>query len=169
MTLTFTLKDGVKFQNGKEFTSADVKYTFDEMFKSNGSKSNAFFDTVDKQKVPHIKSIETPDPKTVIIRVGSPALANQLLSNLVAIPIIPEGSIGQQKEQPLGSGPYKFVKFDDSQNTVEFEVNPEYWEGAPKVAKVRVKTVTEANSLQAELQTGGVDIAPLPSNLPPER
>lgn len=168
MTLTFTLQDGVKFHNGKEFTSADVKYTFDEMFKSNGFKSNAFFDTVDKQKVPHITSLETPDPKTVVFKVGRPALANQLLSNLVAIPIIPEGSIGQQKEQPLGSGPYKFVKFDQSQNTVEFQANPDYWEGAPKVPKIRVKTVTDASSLQAELQTGSVDVAPLPTNLPPD-
>lgn len=168
MTLTFTLQDGVKFHNGKEFTSADVKYTIDEMFKSGGFKANAFVDTVDKQKIPHIKSLETPDAKTVIFRVGRPALANQLLSNLVAVPIIPEGSIGQQKEQPLGSGPYKFVKFDQSQNTVEFEANPDYWEGAPKVRKLRVKTVTDASSLQAELQTGSVDVAPLPTNLPPD-
>jgi peptide/nickel transport system substrate-binding protein len=168
MTLTFILQDGVKFHNGKEFTSADVKYTFDEMFKSNGTKSKAFFETVEKQIVPHIKSLETPDAKTVVFKVGSAALANQLLSNLVAIPIIPEGTVGQQKESPVGSGPYKFVKFDQSQNTVEFTVNNEYWEGAPKVQKVRVKTVQEASSLQAELQTGSVDIAPLPTNLPPD-
>lgn len=168
MTLTFVLKSGVKFHNGKEFTSADVKYTFDEMFKSNGFKSNAFFDTVGGQKVPHIKSLQTPDAKTVVIAVGRPALANQLLSNLVAIPIIPEGTAAQQKDQPVGSGPYKFVKFDQAQNIVDFEANTLYWEGAPKVPKLRVKTVPDANSLQAELQTGGVDIAPLPTNLAPD-
>ena len=86
-----------------------------------------------------------------------PALKNQLLSNLVTIPIIPEGSIGQQKDQPVGSGPFKFVNFDQSQNTVELAANAEYWEGAPKVQKLRLKTVTDANCLQAELQTGGVD------------
>ena len=31
-TVTFTLRDGVKFQNGKDLTSADVKYTFDKLF-----------------------------------------------------------------------------------------------------------------------------------------
>jgi peptide/nickel transport system substrate-binding protein len=198
-TVTFTLQDNVKFHNGKEFTSADVKYTFDEMFKSNGYKAGAFFDTeVDKsatpaataaansnvaananvsekpagevktKRVPQIVSIETPDPKTVVITVARPALRHQLLSNLVAIPIIPEGTVGQQKDQPVGTGPFKFVKFDQSQNTVEFAANKDYWEGAPKVQKLRVKTVQDANSLQAELQTGGVDIAPLPSNLPPD-
>lgn len=167
-TITFTLQDNVKFHNGKEFTSADVKYTFDEMFKSNGYKSGAFFDTVDKKREPHITSLETPDPKTVVFTVGRPALKNQLLSNLVAIPIIPEGSVAQQKDSPVGSGPFKFVSFDQSQNIVEFAANPDYWEGAPKAQKIRLKTVTDASSLQAELQTGAVDIAPLPTNMPPD-
>jgi len=199
-TLTFTLQDNVKFHNGKAFTSADVKYTFDELFKANGYKAGAFFDTVpvagtqskDKpigdtaeqkassnsgnsaksapqtQRVAQITSITTPDPKTVIFTVTRPALANQLLSNLVAIGIIPEGSVDQQKDHPVGTGPYKFVSFDASQNIVELEGNSDYWEGAPNVQKLRIKTVTDANSLQAELQTGGVDIAPNPSNLPPD-
>jgi peptide/nickel transport system substrate-binding protein len=196
MTITFTLVDGVKFHNGKEFTSADVKYTFDEMFKAKSFKSGAFFDTVvvgkpdpapplqppptnanavqkpaetpQTKSVPHILSITTPDAKTVVFKVGRPALRVQLLSNLVAIPIIPEGSVGQQKESPIGSGPFKFVSFDASQSVVELAANPDYWEGPPTITKLRVKTVTDANSLQAELQTGGVDLAPNPSNLPPD-
>jgi len=192
-TVTFTLQDNVKFHNGKDFTSADVKYTFDEMFKANGYKAGAFFDTeieksaapagspaanvnaaenanteVKTKRIPHIVSIETPDPKTVVFTVATPALRHQLLSNLVAIPIIPEGSVAEQKDHPVGTGPFKFVSFDKSQNIVEFAANENYWEGAPHVKKLRVKTVQDANSLQAELQTGGVDIAPNPSNLPPD-
>ncbi len=168
MTITFVLRDNVKFHNGKDFTSADVKYTFNEMFKSNGYKSGAFFDTVDKKRIAHIISLETPDAKTAVFTVGRPALRNQLLANLVAIPIIAEGTAEQQKTQPLGSGPFKFVSFDPSQNVVEFAAHTEYWEGAPKIQKLRVKTVTDASSLQAELQTGGVDVALNPSNLPPD-
>jgi peptide/nickel transport system substrate-binding protein len=167
-TITFILRDGVKFHNGKAFTSADVKYTFDKLFESNGYKSGAFFDTVDKKRVPHIVSLETPDPKTVVFSVAKPALKNQLLSNLVAIPIIPEGTAEKQKDSPVGSGPFKFVRFDPSQNIVELESHADYWEGAPKISKLRIKTVTDASSLQAELQTGGVDIAPNPSNMPPD-
>lgn len=166
--ITFILQDNVKFHNGKDFTSADVKYTFDELFKSNGYKANAFYDTVDGQKVKHITSLETPDPKTVVFTVSRPALKNQLLSNLVAIPIIPEGTVENQENQPIGSGAFKYVNFDKGQNIVELEANPNYWEGAPKVQKIRVKTVPDANSLQAELQSGGVDIAPLPTNLSPD-
>lgn len=195
LTITFALRDNVKFHNGKALTSADVKYTFDELFKANGFKAKAFFDTVPLDKaeapkpaeapptnanaaskpaepktksVPHITSIATPDAKTVVFVVTRPALRNQLLSNLVAIPIIPEGSVGQQKESPVGSGPFKFVSFDVSQNIIDLAANADYWEGAPKIAKLRLKTITEAASLQAELQTGAVDIAPNPTNLPPD-
>lgn len=167
-TVTLTLRDGVKFHNGKDFTSADVKYTFDKLFDTKGYKSGAFFDTVDEKQVAHISSLTTPDPKTVVFVVGRPALKNQLLSNLVAIPIIPEGTADQQKGSPVGSGPFKFVAFDQSQNTVDFESFPQYWEGAPKFPKLRVKTVTDASAMQAELQTGSVDLAPAPSNMPPD-
>ncbi|MGH9948148.1 MAG: ABC transporter substrate-binding protein, partial [Pyrinomonadaceae bacterium] len=182
--ITFVLRDNVKFHNGQEFTSADVKYTFDELFEKKGFKSSAFVDQVPlspgevvmgpdgkpakTKPLPHILSIETPDTKTVVFNLQSPALRNQLLSNLVAIPIIAQGTSATQKTNPVGSGPFKFVSFDQSQNTVEFAANSEYWDGAPKFPKLRVKTVTDASALQAELQTGGVDIAPLPSNLPPD-
>ncbi|NOT46881.1 MAG: ABC transporter substrate-binding protein, partial [Acidobacteria bacterium] len=63
---------------------------------------------------------------------------------------------------------FKFVSFNQSQNTVDLQGFPEYWDGAPKIGKLRVKTVTDASALQAELQSGGVDMAPVPSNLPPD-
>jgi len=187
--ITFVLRENVKFHNGKPFTSADVKYTFDELFRSKGYKSFAFADTVPLEtasrppsgetapnpaaprtkQVEHITSIETPDARTVVFNIQRPALRNQLLSNLVAIPIIAEGTAAEQKAKPVGTGPFKFVGFDQSQNTVDLASNSDYWDGgAPKAAKLRVKTVTDASALQAELQTGGVDLAPVPSNLPPD-
>lgn len=202
MTVTFKLRDGVKFQNGQVMTSADVKYTFDELFKADGYKAKAFFDSVPLEKtpaptpapasgvtpiaqlnasvpakppevvktksIPHITSMTTPDAATIVFTVGRPALRNQLLANMVTIPIIPVGSIEQQKTQPLGSGPFKFVSLDTSQGIIEMQANPDYWEGAPKITKLRLKTITDATSLQAELQTGGVDLAPNPSNMPPD-
>ena len=131
LTVTFTLQDGVKFHNGKELTSADVKYTLDKLFESKGFKSAPFFDSVPDEKapadgktakmksVPQITSIEVPDAKTVVIKVTRPALKNQLLSNLVAIPIIAEGTAEQQKDSPVGTGPFKFVSYDSSQGIVD--------------------------------------------------
>lgn len=166
--ITFILRDNVKFHDGKPFTSADVKYTFDELFRTKGYKSFAFFDTVNKEPVAHITSIDTPDAKTVVFSLERPALKNQLLSNLVAIPIVSQGSSDSLKTQPIGTGPFRFAKFDQSQNTVDMDAFPDYWEGSPKVAKIRLKTVPDAGALQSELQAGGVDLAPAPSNVTPD-
>ena len=166
--ITFVLLDNVKFHNGKEFTSADVKYTFEELFKSKGFKAPAFSDTVEGTTVKHINSIETPDPKTVVFTLTRASLQNQLLSNLVAVPIIPEGTVEQQATNPIGTGAFKFVSFDSSQNIVELAANPDFFGGAPKVQKLHIKTIADANSMQAELQTGSVDLAPLPTNLAPD-
>jgi peptide/nickel transport system substrate-binding protein len=178
LKITFTLRDGVKFHNGKELTSADVKYTFDQLFASNGYKAGAFFDTVPDtdakattapananangsgkpaevktKRVPQITSIEIPDAKTIVFSIARPSLRTLFLANLVPIPIIPEGTAAQQKDSPIGTGPFKFASFDASQNVVELASNDQYWDGAPKFPKLRIKTVTDANSLQAELQS----------------
>ncbi len=166
--ITFVLRDGVKFHNGQPFTSKDVKYTFDELFNAKGFKSFAFFDTVNDQRVAHITSIDTPDPRTVIFNLISPSIKNQLLANLVAVPIVAEGTAPQLRTQPVGTGPFKFVSFDSSQNSVELAANPEYFDGAPKIQKLRVKTITDSSGLGSELQAGGVDIAPNPTNMPPD-
>lgn len=168
LTVTFTLKDNIKFHNGAALTSADVKYTFDSLLASNGSKQGSFYDaaTDGKPKASHFaEPVSAPDAKTVVFKVTRPELVNQLLSNLVTIPIIPQGTVEQQKTAPVGSGPFKFVSFDSVNNFVQLEAFPEYWEGAAKIGKLNVKTVPDPNALQNELLSGVVDIAPNPSNL----
>lgn len=164
LSVAFNLRDNVKFHNGKALTATDVKYTLDALFQANGYKAGSFFDKVDNQSEAHITSLEVPDAKTVVIRVRRPALVNQLLSNLVTIPIIPENSLEQQKTAPIGTGAFKFTRFDQVNNFVELEGFPEYFEGATQIKKLNVKTVTDANALQAELQTGRVDVVPNPRN-----
>lgn len=167
-TLTFVLQDNVKFHDGKPLTSADVKYTFDALLKSQSTKAAAFFETVNNEKKPHIVEVAAPDAKTFTIKLSRPALKNQLLSNLVAIAIIPEGTFDKQKDAPIGSGPYKFVRFDQGNNVVELEAFDGYWEGAANIKQIRVKTVADANALQAELKSGRVQLAPMTINLSPD-
>jgi peptide/nickel transport system substrate-binding protein len=166
LSYTFTLHDGVTFQDGKPLTSADVKYTIDTVLASPSGKAASFFEGSGASKQGFVTTIEAPDPKTVIIRLRTPWLG--LLSNLVAIGIVPKDSAAAQKTHPLGTGPFKFVSYDSAQQIIDLEANPNYWEGAPKIGAIRVRVIEEASALQHELQSGGVTIAPLPTNLTPD-
>lgn len=175
VTITFTLKSNVKFHNGAVLTADDVRYTFEALLAANGAKAGSFFDSnpgeadPQKRRVSHFaEPIKVVDPKTVVFKVTRPELVNQLLSNLVTIPIIQTGTIEKQKTAPAGTGPFKFVSFDSVNSFVALEAFPDYYEGAPKIAKLNVKTVPDANALQNELQSGAVDIAPNPTILSPD-
>jgi ABC-type transport system substrate-binding protein len=166
LTFTFTLRDGVKFHDGRAFSSADVKYTLDLLLRSNFAKSASFFEGTGETKQSYIKSVEAPDAKTVVVTLAKPWVG--LLSNLVAIPIIANDSYEAQKTRPLGTGPFKFINYDNSQQVCDLEAFTEYWEGAPRLQTVRVRVIADMNALQAELQSGRVDIAPMPTSLSPD-
>ncbi len=173
LTYTFTLRDNVKFHNGNTLTSADVKYTFDKLFQSEGAKGASFFETIDKKKTPIITGIETPDDKTVLIKISRPELKNQLIPNLVPIAIIPKDApVGEGSDAatnpPPGTGSYKFKNFDTAQNVVVLDAFEEAWEGAPNIKNIQVKILADSAALQAELRAGNVDLAPAATNLSPE-
>jgi peptide/nickel transport system substrate-binding protein len=166
LTYTFTLQDGVKFHDGRALSSADVKYTLDLLFSSNFAKSASFYEGEGQNKHSYIKSVEAPDARTIVVTLIKPWIG--LLSNLVPVPIIPRDSYESQKEHPLGSGPFKFIRYDNAQQVCDLEAFPDYWEGAPKLQNVRVRVISDMNALQAELQSGRVDIAPMPTSLSPD-
>ena len=166
LTYTFALRDGVKFHDGRVLSSADAKYTLDLLFSSNFAKSASFFEGTGDQKRSYIKSVEAPDQHTVVVTLTKSWVG--LLSNLVPIPIIPKDSYESQKTHPLGTGPFKFVNYDNTQQVCDLEAFPEYWDGPPKLQQIRVRVIADMNALQAELQSGRVDIAPLPTSLSPD-
>jgi len=165
-TFTFTLHDGVKFHDGRILTSADVKYTLDLLFSSSFAKSASFYEGTGTDKHSYIKSVETPDSKTVVVTLIKPWVG--LLSNLVPVAIIPKDSYESEKEHPLGTGPFKFVRYDNAQQVVDVEAFSEYWDGPSKIPTVRVRVISDMNALQAELRAGRVDIAPMPTSLSPD-
>ncbi len=172
LSFTFALRDGVTFHDGRPFTSADAKYTIDILLASDFGKSASFFApstnaAAKSAKGPsYVSSVEASDPHTLIIRLT--AEWTGLLSNLVAIPMIPKDSYESQKTHPLGTGPFKFKSYDSSQQVVEVEANPNYWDGPPGIPALRVRVISDMNALQAELRAGRVDMAPLPTSLSPD-
>jgi ABC-type transport system substrate-binding protein len=166
LVYTFRLRDGVKFHNGKAFTSADARYTLDTLLASDSRKANDFFEGSGAERKSIVKAVETPDPRTLVVRLSKPS--NKFLSNLVPVGMMPQGyTTDQQKQNPVGTGAFKFARYDESQQVVDLTANEDYWGGAPAVKNLRVRTILDANTLQAELRSGGVDLAQV-ANLQPD-
>lgn len=166
LSFTFTLRDGVTFHDGRSFTSADAKYTLDTVLASTFAKAASFFEGSGASKKAYISSVEAPDAHTLVIRLNRQWTG--LLPNLVPIAIIPKDSYESQKTHPVGTGPFKFKVYDPSQQVVDMEANTIYWDGPPNIPALRVRVISDSNALQAELRSGRVDIAPLPTSLSPD-
>lgn len=175
LSFLFTLRDGVTFHDGRPFTSVDAKYTLDTVLASTFAKASSFFEGSGPNKTAYIKSVEASDAHTLIIRLNKQWTG--LLPNLVPIAIIPKGTyepdlkIGKLPEQaihPLGTGPFRFKSYDQVQQVLDLEANQNYWDGPPTIPFVRVRAISESNTMQAELQSGRVDIAPLATSLSPD-
>jgi peptide/nickel transport system substrate-binding protein len=147
-TFTFYLRPGVRFHNNSPLSALDVKYTFETMLALDISDKKAeFIDT--------LSSIEVKDPLTVIFHCNDPfpGFANAI----IPVGIIPEGTSAQQAKRPVGTGPFKFESSDEQEVTLT--ANQDYFDGAPAIAKLRVKIIPDNSTRESELRKGSVDLA----------
>ena len=156
LTITFTLQENVKFHNGKDLTSADAKYTLDALFQSGGYKAASFYDTVDgaenqaahyrnrnarRQNAGAESSPSGLDQSDAFESRDDSDYSRRQHSN--------NRKLRQSERARLNSSASTRRTISSRSKPI-----PNYWEGAPKIQKVIVKTVTDANALQAELQAG---------------
>ncbi len=155
---TFHLRHGVRFQNGKPMTSADVKFSITRV-SAKASNPFAFIDTA-------IKSISTPNPYTVVITTKYPWAP--LLSDvaLFANSVIPANYGGVSEQQffahPIGTGPFKVKSWEKGRQLVLVR-NPYYWQaGKPYLNQVTFTDVPNDNTRTLELQGGQAEVNEFP-------
>jgi peptide/nickel transport system substrate-binding protein len=153
---TFKLRQGVMWHNlpptnGREFTSADVKYCF-EQYAKEGVQSFNFKE---------IEGIETPDKYTVRLHLHSP---NVLLPANLAEPIavlFPREVMeedGDLKKRLIGTGPY-IMKEHTRKVRVVLQRNPDYWDkGRPLVDEYIILSTPDDATRVAAFRTGQSDI-----------
>lgn len=150
-TTVFHLRQGVKFHNGEEMTSEDVKYSLERCIASSGVNYNYLI----------IDTITCDDDYTVTITTKEPF--NALLPRLTldAASIICKSADTSPEEfnrHPVGAGPYKFVSWELGGDVV-LEAFEDYYKGAPAVKRVIFRTIPEAINRAIGLETGEVDLA----------
>lgn len=171
--ITFTLKDGLKFHDGEPLTSADVKFTLEALANKDYEgdlasyvESITGFEAFNKGEAKELTGIATPDDKTVEITFDVPY--SPVLINIGTLGIIPKhvwekidfanwSKSENELSNPMGSGPFKFEKFQEGE-FVKLTANKDYYEGEPKLNKFTFKVVNE-DTVTAELINGTVDLA----------
>jgi peptide/nickel transport system substrate-binding protein len=143
----FHLRGGVRFHDGREFSSQDVRYTIDSILKDEVPSFR-------KGDLAILEGMETPDPSTVIFHLKEPFAP--FLANL-NVGILPQGAGKDVGSRPVGTGPYRLLEFRRDQDIV-LAAFSEYFRGKPPCPKIRLKIVPEAVSRQQEILKGSVDL-----------
>lgn len=156
LTWTFHLREGVTFHDGSEFTSEDVVYSYRRIIDE--ELSNAW-------KFSSITDITAPDDATVVITVAQPT--PNLLSNLggfKGMAIVEQSNVesGDITTAPVGTGPFSVTEYTSGDH-ITLTANPDYWGGAPELAGVEFRFISEASTALAALQAGDIhwtDVVP---------
>jgi len=151
-TWEFMIKEGIKFQDGSDLTTEDVVFSIERILDPDfGSAQFANFSMIEK--------VET-DGNKLILTTAEPSPT--LLTQLVNLSIVPKSYVEEVGAEefnltPMGSGPYKFEKWDKGSQVV-LTKNEDYWNGDPEIEQVVFRAVTNAASRLADLQSGQADV-----------
>ena len=162
-SITFKLRAGVTWHDGKPFTSADVAFTAMEMWKkilNYGTALQLFLTAVD-----------TPDPLTAIFRYERPMPLGLLLRALPDLGYISPrhiyetGDIRQNPANtaPIGTGPFKFVQYERGQFIIA-DRNTNYWRpNLPYLDRVVWRVIGDRAAAAAQMEAGQLLFSPYSS------
>lgn len=154
LTYTFNLVEGVRFHNGRELTSADVRYSFERLLNPDTGASR-------RAQYTDIASVADPDPYTVVLNLSQPnaVLLTQLTQAAASI-IAREGveEFGDLGLNAAGSGPF-ILRSVEADNTITIERNPDYFvEGLPYLDGIVFTTVPDNQARNTAVRTGDLDL-----------
>lgn len=157
LTYTFKLREGVKWHDGKPFTSADAAFSI-LLLRDVHPRGRITFANVARA--------DTPDDHTLILHLAKPApyLINAL--DAQESPIVPKHIYENGKADgnphnnaPIGTGPFRFVQLVQGSHVV-VERNPDYWDaGKPYLDKIVFRFVNDSGARSVALETGEADLA----------
>src|SRR6185437_9832554 len=154
--LTFPLRQGVKWHDGKPFTSADVKCTWDLLMGTGQDKlrinpRKSWYENVEKVTTSGDYEV------TFHLKPQQPALLALLASGWS--PIYPcHVPAREMRQHPIGTGPFKFVEFKPNEH-IKLARNPDYWKpGRPYLDGIEFTIMREIAPRNLAFFAGGFDV-----------
>ena len=151
-TYVFKIREGIKFHDGSDLTAEDVKFSLD---RARNSAAVSYI-------VNCIEEVTVDDDHTVTVKTTAPYAPT--LRNL-AIPfaaIVPKAVVEADEnafiQNPVGSGPYKFVEWNHGDH-VTLKAFDDYYAGKPETENLIMKVIPETSQRTIALETGEVDLA----------
>lgn len=155
-TYTFHLRTGVNWHDGKPFSSADVKWTLEDII-AQGNTAHTF------QLLKDIESVETPDEKTVIVKLTRPnGIIIPNFASYNGFNILPkhiyEGTNARENPanlHPIGTGPFRFSEHVRGSHVI-LEPNPDYFGEGPYLERLVFQFTPNLSTALMGLESGRI-------------
>ncbi len=159
LSATFVLRDGVKWHDGKPFTSADVAFSALEVWKPLQNLGRVVFKD--------LEAVETPQENVAVFRFSRPTPFQLIRNALPALTaVVPkhlyEGTDianNPANNAPVGTGPFKFAEYKAGEY-YRLERNPEYWgKDEPHLDEIVYRVLPDRAAAASALEAGEIDLA----------
>ncbi|WP_424811345.1 ABC transporter substrate-binding protein [Roseococcus sp. YIM B11640] len=152
----FKLRPGVKWHDGRDFTSADVAFSL-QLLKQIHPRGRSTF--------ANLSEVLTPDPLTAELRLSRPAPYLLKAFAGAETPILPkhiyEGTdpaTNPNNAAPVGTGPFVFKEWVRGSHVI-YERNPNYWDQPkPYLDQLVIRFIPDAGARSAAFETGQADL-----------
>jgi peptide/nickel transport system substrate-binding protein len=160
--LTFHLRSGVKWHDGRPLTADDVVFTWQTIVDPRTPSPY-------KSEYALVESVRADGPGIVRVRYSQPfakALNNWatwILPKHLLEKYVREGRLREAPQNwsaPVGTGPYRFKELRSGEQVVLVS-NPDYWEGRPYISRIVYRVIPSQATTFLELKAKGVDATSL--------
>ncbi len=164
LTITFKIREGIKFHDGTDLDAEAVKFNFDRILDPATAAPNKAF-------LGSLESVEAPDATTAVFKFASPYAP--FFTNLLSFGIVSPTAVETYGESfgrnPVGSGPFMFGSWDTG-SSITLTKNPDYVNyreddlnrGPAYIDEIVYNVISEASTQTAAFEAGELDMISAP-------